>query len=64
MRYLVICAVLLGLSGCAVDVTMKNPKTGAIVDCNDLVPGANPWSQADACAADLEAQGWVLANSP
>lgn len=63
MRYLVLCLAAAGmLAGCAQDVAMRDPKSGATVTCPG--GGVNPWSQNYACAAGLAMQGWTRPNAP
>jgi hypothetical protein len=57
------CAVLIVVAaastGCADDVVLKNPRTGAIEICQNSLRGLDPWSQTMACVANYEAQGWI-----
>jgi hypothetical protein len=62
MRYWIIGAIAVSLCGCASDVTMLNPRTGEKEVCTDAFKGFNPWSQTDACVANHEAQGWIVAD--
>jgi hypothetical protein len=63
MKYAILGLVAVVVSGCASDVTMLNPRTGETHVCAEPLKGFNPWSQTDACVADHEAQGWVVAKS-
>jgi hypothetical protein len=55
---LLLAATLLG--GCAEDVTIEDPQTGAVALCQQSLQGLDPWSQTDACVAGHMAQGWVI----
>jgi hypothetical protein len=55
---LLACAALLAAVGCADDVTMRNPRTGATEVCRQSLQGLDPWSQTMTCVANHEAQGW------
>jgi hypothetical protein len=50
------------LVGCAGDVAMQNPRTGATVTCPGNHRELDPWSQTMACVANYEAQGWTRAG--
>lgn len=63
MRYAALGLLALLVCGCASDVTMLDPRTGKTEVCAEPYKGFNPWSQTDACVADREAQGWVVAGS-
>ena len=56
----IIAAVL--LAGCAADVVMVNPRTGATAVCRESLRGLNPWSQKAACVGDHIAQAWTRAS--
>jgi hypothetical protein len=56
---MLLCAAATVLAGCASDVVMQNPRTGATDVCRESLHGLNPWSQTMACVAGHEAQGWV-----
>jgi len=47
------------LAGCADDVVLNNPRTGATQICRQSLGGLNPWSQTMACVGNYEAQGWT-----
>ena len=53
----VVAALLFG--GCAADVLMVDPRTGATAVCHDSSHGLNPWSQREACIGDYITQGWT-----
>lgn len=63
MKYAVLGLMALLVSGCASDVNMVNPRTGETHLCAEPLRGFDPWSQTDACVADHEAQGWIVAGS-
>jgi hypothetical protein len=56
----IIAAVSLG--GCATDVIMVNPHTGATAVCRESLHGLNVWSQKTACVGGYLTQGWVRAT--
>ena len=55
-RYLVLILAGCALAGCARDVVMVDPRTGATTICR--ASPLNPWSQQDSCIGDHVAQGW------
>jgi hypothetical protein len=61
-RYGTLIAAAGFLAGCAGNVTMQNPQTGATTICPGSHREFDPWSQTMACVADYEAQGWTRAN--
>ena len=64
MRNILLILVACLLAGCAADVVMVNPRTGATVVCQESLRGLNPWSQQEACVGEHLADGWVKANGP
>jgi len=59
LRYAALIVVAVASTGCADDVVLKNPRTGATEVCRDSLRGLDPWSQTMACVANYEAQGWI-----
>jgi hypothetical protein len=51
-------------TGCAHDVVVQNPHTGATETCRESLGGFDPWSQTSACVADHLAQGWTRPDEP
>jgi hypothetical protein len=61
MRSLAVVIVLFCLSACSHDVAFRDPMTGASASCHDgTLADINPWSQADQCAENYKAEGWVV----
>lgn len=60
--WIVVAACLLG--GCAADVVMVDPRTGATTVCHESLRGLDPWSQQEACIGEHLAQGWVKTGGP
>lgn len=54
--YLILVLAACGLSGCAGNVVMLNPRTGETTTCR--ASSLNPWSQQEVCVGDHIAQGW------
>jgi hypothetical protein len=52
-------AIAWGVSGCATDVVMVNPRTGETDTCRASLRGFNPWSQQETCIGDHIATGWT-----
>jgi len=52
--------LLLALSGCSADITLRNPATGETATCGGgPLAEVNPWSQRDICVETHVAEGWV-----
>jgi hypothetical protein len=62
MRFASLIVVTGLVAGCANDVVVKNPQTGASEVCRQSLRGLDPWSQATACVADHVAQGWTVST--
>ncbi|HKB47883.1 MAG TPA: hypothetical protein VKC57_09310 [Ktedonobacterales bacterium] len=56
LRYLIVILAAYGLTGCAGNVVMLNPRTGQTTTCR--ASSLNPWSQQEVCVGDHIAQGW------
>jgi uncharacterized membrane protein len=50
------------LAGCASDVVMVDPRTGARATCHESAHGLDPWSQMEACVGDYMTRGWTRAT--
>jgi hypothetical protein len=61
-RNVVLIAVGLSMIGCANDVVVKNPQTGATETCQESLHGLNPWSQTMGCVSEHVAQGWTVSG--
>jgi hypothetical protein len=55
----IVVAIAALLAGCAGDVALQNPHTGATVVCPGGHRELDPWSQTMACVSNYEAQGWT-----
>jgi hypothetical protein len=64
LRYLALILATALLAGCANDIVLKDPRSGASVTCPQSVGGLDPWSQTYACAAGHAAQGWTVVSGP
>lgn len=62
LRILALIAATCAAAGCAHDVALQNPQTGASELCRESAGGFNPWSQTTACVADHLAQGWTISS--
>ncbi len=47
------------VSGCAADVVMVDPRTGATAVCPASLRGLDPWSQQETCIGHHIAGGWT-----
>jgi hypothetical protein len=56
--------IALLMAGCAKDIVMQNPRTGATVTCAQSLWGWDPWSQTYACATAKAEQGWRIVQYP
>jgi len=61
-RYVALIVVACASAGCAHDVALENPQTGATLVCRESAGGFNPWSQTMGCVADHVARGWTTSS--
>ncbi len=59
LRFLVLIVASGAATGCAHDVVLQDPHTGATEVCRGSLAGFNPWSQKMACVSDHIALGWT-----
>jgi hypothetical protein len=64
LRYLALILAAALFAGCANDIVLKDPRSGASVACAQSLGGLDPWSQTYACAARHAAQGWRVVSGP
>ncbi|MGA3402422.1 MAG: hypothetical protein ABSC95_24695 [Acetobacteraceae bacterium] len=62
VRFALLGVAVCAMSGCAHDVVVQNPHTGATEICRESLHGLDPWSQAMSCVADHIAQGWTRSD--